>query len=184
MFTQTPVFLSKPNHGFIEPLDNRFALTPAQIQDLLDGRYYVDHHSTTYPGGMVRGQLVPAPNNTPPMTSLVSPADNATIINRPDATPYVLADWTSVTDPENDRVAYLWQLSRDETFSNSAMLYNVWTGAPSFIGVPGDVMDALLASDGVALNSTKKYHHRALAHDGSTFHRTFYDERAIFIRCP
>ena len=33
------------------------ALTPAQIQDLYNGQYYVNIHSVAFPGGEIRGQL-------------------------------------------------------------------------------------------------------------------------------
>lgn len=38
-----------------------FLFTEAQEADLLAGNLYVNIHSTTFPGGEIRGQIVPAP---------------------------------------------------------------------------------------------------------------------------
>ncbi len=36
--------------------------TAAQLADLIDGQYYVNIHSSTFPGGEIRGQVVPEPS--------------------------------------------------------------------------------------------------------------------------
>jgi hypothetical protein len=41
------------------PKTGTIALTPAQAADLMAGLYYVNIHSTTYPGGEIRGQILP-----------------------------------------------------------------------------------------------------------------------------
>jgi hypothetical protein len=38
-----------------------FAITPAQITDLEAGLYYMNIHDAQFPGGEIRGQLVPEP---------------------------------------------------------------------------------------------------------------------------
>jgi len=38
-----------------------FSITPAQISDLEAGLYYMNIHDGTFPGGEIRGQLVPEP---------------------------------------------------------------------------------------------------------------------------
>ncbi len=41
--------------------DNTFTLTEAQEADFLSGLWYVNLHTTVYPGGEIRGQLNPVP---------------------------------------------------------------------------------------------------------------------------
>jgi RNase P/RNase MRP subunit p29 len=41
------------------PKNGVITLTPTQADDLQAGLYYVNIHSTTYPGGEIRGQIVP-----------------------------------------------------------------------------------------------------------------------------
>src|SRR5205814_1872102 len=37
-----------------------FDVTPAQVADLKAGRWYFDIHTTTFPGGEIRGQFPPS----------------------------------------------------------------------------------------------------------------------------
>ncbi|MDB5928569.1 MAG: domain containing protein [Polaromonas sp.] len=41
------------------PLEGRATLTPAQVADLMAGRWYANVHTAAYPGGEVRGQMTP-----------------------------------------------------------------------------------------------------------------------------
>jgi hypothetical protein len=43
--------------GVTSPMVGSTTLTPTQASDLLAGRWYVNIHSTTFPGGEIRGQL-------------------------------------------------------------------------------------------------------------------------------
>jgi hypothetical protein len=45
------------------PVSGSITLAEGQLQDLLDGNYYVNVHTTAYPGGEIRGQIRPF---TPP----------------------------------------------------------------------------------------------------------------------
>ena len=38
-----------------------FSITPAQFNDLLNGLYYLNIHTSTFPGGEIRGQLILVP---------------------------------------------------------------------------------------------------------------------------
>ena len=52
---QIPLPLGSPKIGSVGPL------SATQQADLLAGLWYVNIHSTLYPGGEIRGQVVPAP---------------------------------------------------------------------------------------------------------------------------
>ncbi len=47
--------------GSIAETDSTSSLTAANITDLLAGRTYLNIHTTAFPGGEIRGQLVPVP---------------------------------------------------------------------------------------------------------------------------
>ncbi len=51
---QFPLPLGTPKIGTVGPL------TALQVADLSDGLYYVNIHSTLYPGGEIRGQILTA----------------------------------------------------------------------------------------------------------------------------
>ena len=41
------------------PLEGSATLTPAQVADLMAGRWYANVHTATHPGGEIRGQMMP-----------------------------------------------------------------------------------------------------------------------------
>ncbi len=46
--------------GSVEsPITGEATLTPEQMKDLLDGKWYVNLHTKAYPGGEIRAQLTP-----------------------------------------------------------------------------------------------------------------------------
>ncbi len=44
--------------SFTSPINETWNLTPANVQELLDGNLYINIHSTAFPSGEIRGQLV------------------------------------------------------------------------------------------------------------------------------
>jgi hypothetical protein len=42
------------------PIKGSAALSPAQVADVLAGKWYVNLHTAANPGGEVRGQVMPA----------------------------------------------------------------------------------------------------------------------------
>ncbi|WPB58208.1 CHRD domain-containing protein [Xylophilus sp. GOD-11R] len=49
-----PFKMPIPSPGF----EGEAAITPAQVQDLLAGKWYINIHTAKYPGGEIRGQVV------------------------------------------------------------------------------------------------------------------------------
>jgi hypothetical protein len=56
--TAGPVLLPLPLGS---PVEFNTTITAAQANDLLNGLWYANVHSTVYPGGEIRGQLLPVP---------------------------------------------------------------------------------------------------------------------------
>ena len=61
-----PPFVTGTTSG---SLDNTFVLTPIQVADIELGLSYINVHTTLFPGGEIRGQIVPEPA-TPALLAL------------------------------------------------------------------------------------------------------------------
>jgi uncharacterized repeat protein (TIGR01451 family) len=59
MFPLSAVFDADLKGGAYEPAGNMFTLSAAQVQALMDRRFYINIHTSTYPSGEIRGQLLP-----------------------------------------------------------------------------------------------------------------------------
>jgi hypothetical protein len=53
-----PPFVTGATSG---ALDHTFALTPIQVADIQSGLSYINIHTAIFPGGEIRGQIVPEP---------------------------------------------------------------------------------------------------------------------------
>jgi hypothetical protein len=53
------VILNLAPNGMAEPVNGSATLTDDQAKDLLAGKYYVNVHTATHPGGEIRGQITP-----------------------------------------------------------------------------------------------------------------------------
>ena len=47
-----------PFASAVSPLEGKATLTPAQVADLMAGKWYANVHTTANPGGEIRGQLM------------------------------------------------------------------------------------------------------------------------------
>jgi hypothetical protein len=54
--TAPKVVTIMPNQGY-SPVEGSATLTDAQAADLMAGKYYINIHTVTYPGGEIRGQV-------------------------------------------------------------------------------------------------------------------------------
>ncbi|HMJ88593.1 MAG TPA: CHRD domain-containing protein [Candidatus Acidoferrum sp.] len=62
--------------GITGVLSGRTNLTPAQIAAIVDGKAYVNIHTTNYPGGEVRGQVLPVLGESPFAAEMTGIAEN------------------------------------------------------------------------------------------------------------
>jgi hypothetical protein len=150
--------------GIFRARDNTFPITEAQEETLRAGQYYVNIHSVDFPSGELRGQVLPEINRFPSAdATITAPADGAMLTVQGEATTPFAATWEAAMD--RDDLAYIWQLSADESFSTLLVEQNV-ADALTFETTFG-VVDLLLDNAGVAVGESVTLYHRALASDGS-----------------
>lgn len=149
-------------------MDNTFTLTVEQVANLQAGNYYANLHTTDFPGGELRGQILDEINFFPTDAPEINfPPDGADLTLEGGATTEFAATWSMATDV--NPLAYVWQLSTDEDFEDIVFQQNV--GAATAFVTDFETVDGLLASLGVALGQPVTVYHRAVASDGavSTF---------------
>lgn len=64
VFPLTATLTNNQRNGSFDPCLNRFTLTNEQRDALLNGQYYVNIHTTQYPNGELRSQLLPKRKST------------------------------------------------------------------------------------------------------------------------
>ena len=153
--------------GVYNANENTFVIDDSQKESLLTGQVYVNIHTTTNASGELRGQILRDDNAFPTASSIISPANNASIeIDGDPNTPFEVS-WDIATDSNDDLVVYTFQLSPSADFSTLLINNKVGTGS-SFISNHQDV-DLLLENAGVAIGESITLYHRVLASDGSVY---------------
>ncbi len=145
--------------------DNIFDLTATDIAELTAGELYVNLHTSEFPAGEIRAQILASPNAAPTASAITAPADGAeiTVTGAPD-TPFV-PSWAAATDEDGDAIAYVWQLAADANFNT--LLVNASTGGNTEFAADFATVDALLAAAGLEIGDEVTLYHRAVSTDGS-----------------
>ncbi len=145
---------------------NQYTLNEEQLSILLAGNYYVNIHSSTIRSGEIRGQVVPETNAFPSAdASITAPANEAHLTIEGDPATSFVAEWSAATD--RNALAYIWQLSTDETFT--AILINQNVGNSLSFRTDFASVNGILEAAGLNTGESIKLYHRAIASDGSLF---------------
>ena len=150
--------------GTFAVADNTYTLTEEQIVELINGNYYANIHTTAFPGGELRGQILGQTNFFPDDAPMINfPPDGLDFLLEGGATTDFTASWTAATD--ENQLAYVWQLATDEAFENIVFEQNVGTDT-TFV-TDFETVDQLLASLGIEVGTEVTVYHRAVASDGA-----------------
>lgn len=144
--------------------DNRFELDMAEMTRLFAGGFYVNLHTSAYPAGELRGQVLPEPNAFPSgEASITAPADGSLITLEGDTSTQFVVSWSAADD--RDTLAYLWELSLDPNFS--VVLGAMHTAQDRGFQLSYGMLDEMLETFGVEPGDTAALYHRPIASDGS-----------------
>lgn len=145
--------------------DNNFELDDATLAAIYTGGLYANVHTIDNASGEVRGQLRGDINARPTSTTIVSPADGATLVlSGEDGQPFT-ANWTSASDADGDTVVYVWQLATNDDFSNIIFATNTATDLSFTTNFA--TVDMLLEAAGVMEGGSADVYHRVVSTDGS-----------------
>ncbi|HMP28568.1 MAG TPA: CHRD domain-containing protein, partial [Saprospiraceae bacterium] len=150
--------------GMFVAKENTKTITASQEQALRNAMMYVNIHTSTFPSGEVRGQLLAEINRFPTPSMLVSPADGtvSTLSDLPDT---LNIEWSSSQDPDGNIVSYIWQLATDANFSNT--IASVDTRLMNMTMVPKGILQNLLGADPFGNTNAINLYHRVVSKDGS-----------------
>ncbi len=130
------------------------------------GNLYVNVHSEWYPGGEVRGQLLPEGNQAPSAPSAPQPSDATVVIQGSVNNPFT-ALWAGADDPDADSVVYVWELALDGDFEEEDLLVSVNTGSSTSATLTFGLVNNLLGKAGLAVGDEVTLSHRAYTQDGA-----------------
>jgi hypothetical protein len=128
---------------------------------------YVNVHSTAYPAGEIRGQILGAGNSAPNAAATVAPA-LVNVAGDGSATAFSVA-WLPVSDPDGDKVNYLLQLAMDANFTQVFVLENfgLSNGLAVTVEEAAELFDSLTEDNPNSDGTTAAFYHRVITTDGS-----------------
>ena len=166
IFPLTPQLDADLRGGDYLARDNRFLLDSTQMAAFRNKDMYVNIHTVDFPMGEIRGQVVSNPNLFPNADAeIITPVPGTTVTIEGDPTAELVVDWADATDPDNDTLAYSWQLALDEDFNT--IVFMDYAGIQSELPNTVGAVDTLLANAGLAVGDNITLYHRAIITDGS-----------------
>ena len=139
------------------------------VSALRGGGAYVNVHSSAYPAGEIRGQVLSAGNSAPAETASVAPATVSAAGDGGNSA--FTVSWLPVADPDGDAVNFLLQMALDASFSQVVGLTNfgVTNGIAYTVADAAHLFDALTDADpgSVEIGGTATFYHRVITTDGS-----------------
>ena len=145
---------------------NKYTLTADQLSLINAQGLYVNVHTTTSPGGEIRGQLLPEANFFPTAAAITAPAPTDTVkvdLRVPDSTSAI--SWTASTDPDGNPVVYKIQNTVFPDFSiilSTAALGPITSFSTTYASI-----DSVLSAAGVPPGGSITSYNRIIASDGS-----------------
>ena len=153
--------------AILNPVSNRFDLTPAEIAQLLDGDVYANIHTLNAPSGAIRGQMLLSENQFPEPSALFRfPSDGASLdLGSDDASTVATIDWIDGEefDAEQDFGSF-WQLFADITMNP---VFQSQVTDSSGVSLTFAQLDSLLMDLGVDEGEMATVFHRSAITDGS-----------------
>lgn len=151
--------------GTYDSLNNKFKLTADEKTALMDGNLYINIHSSDYASGELRGQLFPDGNQAPTASHITVPANGATVVNGGLGTDSLDFKWSKASDPENNPVFYVWQISLLSNFYSVPLEASV--GTDSSVTMSKADIDELLQAASVTYGGDMTLYFRIFSTDGS-----------------
>ncbi len=154
--------------------DNTFLLDDDERNTLFGQRLYVLLTNTegTF---SVRGQLLPEEGQRAPTASAITAPPDGAEVEVGEGQNDLVVTWTEATDPDANRVAYVWQLARnDQAFGDPIRSFS--TGSQRSLSLPSDTLLSLLPTG----EDEVVWSHRVVSTDGSM--PTLGDPLALTLR--
>jgi hypothetical protein len=133
------------------------------------GNAYVNVHSSAYPNGEIRGQVLGAANVAPSEAAL-QVSSSVVIAGAPTAG-LIPVSWVPVTDPNGNKVNYILQMATDAAFSQSfdLMPFGVTNGFLMSVGDAAMLFDQITnrAPGNVDIGGSATIYLRVITTDGS-----------------
>lgn len=163
--TLTRASATDSKSGTYDSVSNKFILTAAEKTALMNGNLYINIESTDYSGGELRGQLFPDGNQAPTASHIINPADGSTVTIQGAGTDSLTFAWNKATDPDNNPVFYVWEISLTQSFSAVPLEQSV--GTDSSVTMDKASVDELMQVASVPYNGSMPVYFRIYSTDGS-----------------
>jgi hypothetical protein len=164
--------------GTFDPDENTYDLDAVALQGgmtadtfieaLEEGNAYVNVHSAAYSGGEIRGQILSVDNVAPNASQITVPGDGVRIVIEGDPSSTGMAiGVNNASDPNGDRVAYIYQVASDAAFENVVFTEILLDpiGVELTVDDLADIYDSVVEQ--VVVGGEITLYHRVVTTDGS-----------------
>ena len=170
LFGLNPELSNQMMEGNFKSSENTFILNQNQMIVLQQNKIYISVVNDSTPAGIMRGQVLLKPNTAPADPKNLMPKTDTLITIEGSPTQKVNFTWDSSTDPENNKVVYVFNISTNPEFtSNSKFIDGVNTNTDTKFSVTYAQIDTLLNKLHLAPGSIDTLYDRIIATDGSDY---------------
>lgn len=148
-------------------MNNMYTVSQDTAAMLMSGLFYANVHSAMYNAGELRGQVLLSPNFPPDSTMITNHQNGDTVMVEGSGSTEFNVLWDSADDPNDDQVAYIFQLAGSPDFESNMLMINMNVGTSTEYTADFATLASMLENMGIVVGGSADLYARIISSDGS-----------------